>query len=215
MNYSTIDDDTRHLGCSGGLMPYRTGRVPLARRRLRSSAMILLAGASLYGITACTAGARDVAEPTPVVETTSPTTVASSTPTPAPTTPSTPPPLIPPSVVATAEPIPSVDYDVPALPPFATTEYVPAPPVDNGITTPSPAPPEPSMPPPNPVDSRGFPLGTTCGAVSCTSPDGVTFVNPDAVPNFGTQPFDQLCEQTICSPSFPLTPGLPSTGSAG
>jgi hypothetical protein len=197
-------------------MPYRTGRAPLARRRLRSSAMILLVGASLLVVTACTAGATDAAEPTPVAGTTTPTAVASTTPAPPSTTRSTPPPLlIPPSVVATAEPVPPLGYDVPSIPTTVTTGYVPAPPVDNGASTPPPAPSEPTTPPPSPVDSRGFPLGTTCSAVSCTSPDGVTFVNPDALPNLGDQPFQQLCEQTICPPGFQLSPGLPSTGSAG
>lgn len=62
--------------------------------------------------------------------------------------------------------------------------------------------PEP-VPPPSALDARGFPLGTTCTAVSCTSPDGLIFVNPDAVPN--------------PPPGFQIIPGpqLPSTGSSG
>ncbi|SNT30266.1 hypothetical protein [Rhodococcoides kyotonense] len=179
-------------------MPDRTAR--------RRPVLALLVGAALLSVTACTARADDAPEPSSVAST-SPTPAASASPSPTTTPSTTPPPLIPPSVIASAEvPAPPVYDDPPVEVPTQQPTQAP----------PQPVPEEPTTPAPSPVDSNGFPLGTTCGAVSCTSPDGVIFVNPDAVPNFGAQPFDLLCGQTLCPPpGLQLTPELPSSGSAG
>ena len=169
----------------------------------RPRAAFLLAVASISLLTACTAG-TDNAEPSPT-----PTSTSSATSSPATTTPPTTvetPPLVPPSIVASVQ-APST-YEEPAVPQQIFVE--PAdPPTFAPVPRQVPDEPAPPPPPPSAIDSRGFPLGTTCGPVSCTSPDGLTFVNPDAVPNLESQGFD-LCDHTYCPP-----PGfqLPSTGS--
>lgn len=167
----------------------------------RPAAVFLLAVGVAAALSGCTSNAEDAAPvPSPVATSTTRTTVST-----VPTTVETP-PLVPPTVVASAPPPETYE------PPPVVTEPVLADPTDPapcvGCTAP-PAPPaqpvepaEPALPPPSPLDSRGFPLGTTCGPVSCTSPDGLIFVNPDAVPNFGGQ---------LAPPELQL----PSTGSGG
>lgn len=181
----------------------------------RPAAGFLLTVVTALALAGCTTDTDDAA-PTPSTTTSgSPTSAAPTSPMRASTSPEAP-PLVPPTAVASVPP-PPVDQ-----PPTTFVEPVivdpPGPTVcdDCAFTPTEPTPPEPAGPPPNPVDWRGFPLGTTCGPVSCTSPDGLIFVNPDAVPGLGGQTFD-LCDHTYCAPpGLQIIPGpLPSTGSSG
>lgn len=182
-----------------------------SRSLWRPQQAFLLLAVSICVTTGCSSGTDEAAFDAPSASTSTSASTSSSSGTSTPVTSSTlssppttveTPPLVPPSVVASAPAAPRV-YEDPV-----TTEpiLVEPPPV-------APAPPQvpadPVLPPPSAVDSRGFPLGTTCGPVSCTSPGGLIFVNPDAVPNLESQGFD-LCDHTYCPP-----PGfqLPSTGS--
>ena len=168
------------------------------RHRSAAALAVLAAAAMLVG--ACSPDADGPASPTRVPTTAATTTVATSVPPTEPVRNS--PPLIPPSSVASPEPTGAI-YVPPETP-------GPVPCIDCQPTV------EPVAPtataPPRAVDSRGFPLGTTCGPVSCTSPDGVIFGNPDVIPRLGTE--DYLCTSPECSP-FSIVPGpmLPSTGS--
>lgn len=185
----------------------------LSRRHVLS---VLVSFAAAVVLAGCASGADSSA---------SPATPASTTISPAPTTTTTVPtatttvaaPLIAPSVIASAEPQPepfvptvtTAEVEVPTVPYVAPPSVC----IDCGIPE---QPSEPATPPPDPVDAQGFPLGTTCGPVSCTSPGGLIFVNPDAVPGLGNQGFD-LCDRTYCvPPGFQIVPDqLPGTGSSG
>ncbi|WP_283510684.1 hypothetical protein [Rhodococcus sp. G-MC3] len=187
--------------------------------RLLLFGSLIVTAAALSG---CTSGTDKGAQPTSLESSTagrppptsvSATSVAASTIPPSPASTSPVPPLEPTiaSTVYVSTPVP----EVPVAPRAPLVPYVPAPSLCTEcetVTQPS----EPVMQPPNPVDSRGLPLGTTCGAVSCTSPGGIIFVNPDAVPNLDGQGLD-LCEHTYCPPpGFQIIPNpLPSTGSSG
>nr|WP_179282721.1 hypothetical protein [Rhodococcus sp. 15-1154-1] len=196
-------------------MPNRS-RAPRHAAALVSAAVSV--GAAALLLAGCTA---DAEAPTPVSSAAPTTTAAadststSSVPPPAPAAEATTPLLVPPSVIASAsEPPP---YEPPSYEP---PPYDPATQPQDVTYDPPPVasfdPPEPVTPPPNPIDSRGFPLGTTCGPVSCTSPDGLIFVNPEAVPNLSDRGFD-LCDHTYCPPpGLQIVPDqLPSTGSSG
>lgn len=184
------------------------------RRRSPVAASVLFA-ASVALLSACASGGegpdRTVA-PEPVSSTTQESTTV---PPPASTSRQAPPPLVPPTAIASVPPSAPVYTEVPTVPSGVGNAYYPPPDPCVGCTGET-EPSTPAAPPPKPVDSRGFPLGTVCGQVSCTSPDGVTFVNPDAVPNLGNQRFD-LCDHTYCPPpGLQIIPGqLPSTGSSG
>ncbi|WP_156376388.1 hypothetical protein [Rhodococcoides yunnanense] len=206
-------------------MPQRSDRsiTRLPRRWRRAAAVLLVAGSVLIVLVGCSASAEDISVPTSAAqESTAQESTAQDSTTPGSTTTppsgtSTMPPspaLVPPSVIASVEsttlpaenlsaaPLPAPEIDAPGTCVECGAPIVPA---------------DPVLPPPSPIDSRGFPLGTNCGTVSCTSPDGLIFVNPDAVPNLRAQPFDLLCGQISCAPpGLQLSPEvLPSTGSAG
>jgi hypothetical protein len=196
-------------------MPNRS-RAPRHAAVLVSAAVSVGAAAML--VAGCTADAEaptPVSSAAPTATTASDSTSTSSVPAPAPAAEATTPLLVPPSVIASASEPPPYEpppyeppsYDPPTRPQDVTYDPPPVASFD---------PPEPVMPPPNPIDSRGFPLGTTCGPVSCTSPDGLIFVNPEAVPNLSDRGFD-LCDHTYCPPpGLQIVPDqLPSTGSSG
>ncbi|WP_170945176.1 hypothetical protein [Rhodococcoides fascians] len=200
-------------------MPNRS-RAPRHAAVLVSAAVSV--GAAAILVAGCTADAEaptPVSSAAPTATTASDSTSTSSVPAPAPAAEATTPLLVPPSVIASASEPPPYEPP-PDEPPYDPPPYDPTTRPQDVTYDPPPVasfdPPEPVMPPPNPIDSRGFPLGTTCGPVSCTSPDGLIFVNPEAVPNLSDRGFD-LCDHTYCPPpGLQIVPDqLPSTGSSG
>ena len=138
--------------------------------------------------------------------------------------------LVPPTDIPSVAPPPRMP------PPAATVDdvYAPEPPAAAAQIAEAPATPAQSTEPnpPRAVDSRGLPLGTTCGPAYCTSPDGVIFDNRDAAPGLYDRKLDggdldggdldgrgfDLCQRTYCAPpGFNIVPGqpFPDTGSSG
>ncbi len=195
-------------------MPNRSARTRSLRRP--ATVTFLLLSASILVLTACTRATEEQSTPIERVSTSEADPAATSStprePTAQPSAPQ-PVPLLPPSSVVSADPPPPLDSDVQSPPAQQSASLNP----NMQVPTPS----TPRAPPAAPLDSRGFPLGTTCDAFSCTSPDGMTFVNPDAFPEMSGKASELICGQTFCPPPglqmvpdpLPSTP-LQSTGSA-
>lgn len=190
-------------------MANRSSRTRQLRRP--GTLTLLLLGTSILILTACSRASEGQSTPTePASISSADPAVTSSSPQP-PTTQTSPPhsvPLLAPSAVVSAGPSAPSNLDVQSPP----VEQSASPNSEMQVRTPPP----PRAPQPAPLDSRGFPLGTTCGPISCTSPDGMTFINPDALPGMSGQTSELICGQTFCSPpDLQIVPDpLPSTGSA-
>ncbi|MGA9873622.1 MAG: hypothetical protein WBQ44_21075 [Rhodococcus sp. (in: high G+C Gram-positive bacteria)] len=192
-------------------MPDRSNSVDGCRRRRPIAAVVFTMAVALFAA-GCSGGDDDA--PVSVTATSaSPSKASTSTNTPT---------LVPPSTVASVDPAPpaAVEPGPPAYSPeplYIEPQYTEPQDVQPRYTpTPytqpqAPRQVDPVVPPAAPLDSYGFPLGTICGAVSCTSPDGMTFVNPDA-----PGPMFDLCDRTFCPPpGLQIIPDrLPSTGSS-